>query len=477
MRITKLSIKKYKNLEDFSWELNPDYPVAVIVGKNGSGKTNLLEAIITIFQDLQLYSQAGKQNTLPEFEFELVYQHLDDVIRIANETELKIWRNDEKIGLDELETLRQDISGGTDILPKTVFVYYAGSSERLKKLVNKSISEYESLSRQPSFQYALTQPLFYYEPIHYRCVFLALFVSTLDSIKEDFLKTDLKIDELESVDFTISRPDWNRSSNDETFWDAPTYLQRFLRFVREKSEIVSIERNRTGFIYKLPMKVFDEEFEVPTGTTTVGKENYRNFFGGESGLFRELNNLVSSAYLKNMEIFFRKNNTKKLLEFSDLSEGEWQRIAIRGAMEIFQGEETLFLLDEPDTFAHPRWQWDFVPDLEKTIGENRNTQAIFITHSPLVLSSVKKNASFMEGGKIEILEDNFGQDANMSLINMGVNPQFEEVDIDFQNYFDLIKSGKGETKEGLTERARLEEIYGMNHEKFDSADILISFYR
>ena len=66
MRITKLSIKKYKNLEDFSWELNPDYPVAVIVGKNGSGKTNLLEAIITIFQDLQLYDHESKNKICAE---------------------------------------------------------------------------------------------------------------------------------------------------------------------------------------------------------------------------------------------------------------------------------------------------------------------------------------------------------------------------------------------------------------------------
>ena len=469
MRITKLSIKKYKNLENFSWELNPDYPVAVIVGKNGSGKTNLLEAIITIFQDLQLFSQARKQNTLPGFEFELIYQHLDDIIRIENKDEFKIWRNDAEVGLDELETLRQDVSGGTDILPKTVFVYYAGTSTRLKKLVSKSISEYESLSRQASFQYALTQPLFYYEPIHYRCVFLALFVSTLDSIKKDFLKNDLKIAELESVDFTISRPDWNRSTNDETFWDAPAYLQSFLGFIKQLGTYrVTLEKNQ--FKYRVSAAHLLKGFQ--------GDDlRLDGFQGNEMYLFRQVSNLALAKFLTALEFRFKKQDVEETLSFSDLSEGEWQRIAIRGAMEIFQGEETLFLLDEPDTFAHPRWQWDFVPDLEKTIGENQNTQAIFITHSPLVLSSVKKNASFMEAGQIHPLLENFGQDANMSLAKMDVSPQMQKVVDDFEHYYSLIKNGNGESDEAFAERERLESIYGLNHEKFDEADAMISFYK
>jgi recombinational DNA repair ATPase RecF len=66
MRIQKLSIKNYKNLEDFTWEINPNYPVAVIVGKNGSGKTNLLEAIISIFQDLQLHG-GNRKPRFPAF--------------------------------------------------------------------------------------------------------------------------------------------------------------------------------------------------------------------------------------------------------------------------------------------------------------------------------------------------------------------------------------------------------------------------
>ena len=160
MRITKLSIKNYKNLQDFSWELNADYPVAVIVGKNGSGKTNLLEAIITIFQDLQLYRDSDRHNkSLPKFDFELAYQHgeNDDKINIKNNGKLEITKNGEKIPLSLLETLRQDASQGKDILPRSIFVYYAGTSNRLNNLTFRSIREYRDSARYPDSQSAPSQ--------------------------------------------------------------------------------------------------------------------------------------------------------------------------------------------------------------------------------------------------------------------------------------------------------------------------------
>ena len=82
MRITKLYIKEYKNLKDFHWEPNPESPVAVIVGKNASGKTNLLEAIMMIFLEILHLSHGKDQKaklseTITDvgFEFKLAYRY------------------------------------------------------------------------------------------------------------------------------------------------------------------------------------------------------------------------------------------------------------------------------------------------------------------------------------------------------------------------------------------------------------------
>src|SRR5215510_5237145 len=55
MRIDSLEIKsRWKNLESFKIDFDESRDIAVIIGKNGAAKSNLLEALIRIFRDLDL---------------------------------------------------------------------------------------------------------------------------------------------------------------------------------------------------------------------------------------------------------------------------------------------------------------------------------------------------------------------------------------------------------------------------------------
>lgn len=526
MRITKLSIKKYKNLEDFEWKLNPDYPVAVIVGKNGSGKTNLLEAIITIFQDLQLYNHENKAKFLPDLKFEIEYLNLDEeIINIKNDGALKITKtynkpdlfdeNEDKVKeqlkignekvikqLEQIERLRkanekdlpkveidkiviEDVPlsqlqnfrqtfQADNILPKNIFVYYAGNTTRLKDLTDESISAYKQrlidiANNKIGSQSSPRQPLFYYDLPHHRAVFLTLMLSSLEDIQKDFLKNDLGIENLVKVELEISRPDWKRSSPDwkkistdtGSFWDAPNFLQKILDTFRETAQL---EIGKDSII----------NFEL------LGDEFRRKFTetsNDERDFFQQLSNLILADYLTDIKIYFTKDGVDKILEFNDLSEGEWQRIGIRGAMELFQGEETLFLLDEPDTFAHPRWQWEFVPDIEKNVGkDNKSMQVVFITHSPLVLSSLKDNVFMMEKGKnIKPIHEAYGESLEIVLAKMNGNSN--DVEKDFELYFKLIEEGKADTDEAKAERERLEKEYGVSHSEIARAEMWISFYK
>src|ERR1700761_1425470 len=53
MRIRRLKISKYKNVNDINLEFKSDR-ITLMVGQNGLGKSNLLEAIALIFRDLDL---------------------------------------------------------------------------------------------------------------------------------------------------------------------------------------------------------------------------------------------------------------------------------------------------------------------------------------------------------------------------------------------------------------------------------------
>lgn len=52
MRLDKLYIEDFKNLKQFSIDFDEREMTTVLIGHNGTGKSNLIEAIVTLFRDL-----------------------------------------------------------------------------------------------------------------------------------------------------------------------------------------------------------------------------------------------------------------------------------------------------------------------------------------------------------------------------------------------------------------------------------------
>lgn len=68
MQLKKLHIVGFKNLNDITFNFE-NYKKSFIIGNNGSGKSNLLEAISSIFKALYL----KEKNVFPFFQFEIEY--------------------------------------------------------------------------------------------------------------------------------------------------------------------------------------------------------------------------------------------------------------------------------------------------------------------------------------------------------------------------------------------------------------------
>ncbi len=74
MRLQRLKIKDFRNLRDFEITFTGsaidgdgtqrEFKSHAVIGQNGSGKSNMIEAIVTIFRDLDL-------NQKTEFAYEL----------------------------------------------------------------------------------------------------------------------------------------------------------------------------------------------------------------------------------------------------------------------------------------------------------------------------------------------------------------------------------------------------------------------
>lgn len=123
MRLDRLKIDKYKNLKNISVDFDQDSFVTVLIGQNGSGKSNLIEALVEIFTTLDL-------NKNPPFKYELKYECRDaqveidaDPSRIRNKLAIHI--NGEKVSRKSFKSDRQ-------YLPSNVFGYYSGDSQRLQ---------------------------------------------------------------------------------------------------------------------------------------------------------------------------------------------------------------------------------------------------------------------------------------------------------------------------------------------------------
>src|ERR1017187_5991338 len=59
MRIDRLALADFRNLVDFKVDFDETSNRQVVVGRNGVGKSNLLEALTWIFRDLDLEEDSG----------------------------------------------------------------------------------------------------------------------------------------------------------------------------------------------------------------------------------------------------------------------------------------------------------------------------------------------------------------------------------------------------------------------------------
>ena len=199
MRIDKLHIASFKNLRDFSINYDQGSLITVLVGRNGTGKSNLLEALVIIFRDLDL----GEG---PAFKYSINYKCRNNEIVVdadpdrAQREAYRIQVNSEAISI-------RNFSGMPDrqYLPNYVFGYYSGPSNRLEQHFEKHQNKfYDELLKGND---KALRPLLYARLAHSQFALLAFFNEHDEAIMK-FLDTQLRIQALDSVLFVMRQPPW-----------------------------------------------------------------------------------------------------------------------------------------------------------------------------------------------------------------------------------------------------------------------------
>ncbi len=466
MKIDKLHIRsRFKNLENVVVDFDENNLMTVIVGRNGSGKSNVLEALVAIFRNLDL----GEE---PPFSYQINYKLGDGDterwITIDADPErgtlTKQYQVSVKSILDGQKQAEEFVpfskvkrgvkSGDALYLPKYLFAYYSGPSDRLEGYFRKHRTDfYKRLLKDQLNLKGDIRPLFYAKPFHSQFVLLAFFLKGQNDKEKAFLREHLGIESLDSVHFVMRKPSWAKLK-DELFWGASGVVRQFLNEL---------------YPYALaPVKVTRQEDTTLTGSNIRNEffhlflpsvDSLRQFARDLSPdeLFKMLESTLLSEILSEVNIRVKVASNDEPLTFRELSEGEQQLLTVLGLLKFTGGKDSLFLLDEPDTHLNPAWAVKYLKFLRDFVPNHETSHLLMVTHHPLAIAELEK-------GQVQVMKrlGNAGIVASMpdeSPRGMGINLILRSEMFDLKTTLDTITNDKLIRRNILasTEQLTLEE--------------------
>lgn len=139
MQLQRIRIPAFRNLRDLDITFDTHLPPAVgapadaqpkpirshaLIGQNGTGKSNLIEALITIFRDVDLDREAA-------FDYTLECSIRGHAVRIEADTAKQkrpyVW-------VDGKAESQGHLLRNRELLPAHIFAYYSGRNERIEAL-------------------------------------------------------------------------------------------------------------------------------------------------------------------------------------------------------------------------------------------------------------------------------------------------------------------------------------------------------
>ncbi len=401
MHLSRLKIREFRNLRDFEISFTSsgsdangevrDFKSHAVIGQNGSGKSNLLEAIVTIFRDLDL-------NQKTTFDYELDYSCRGHQIQVnGNSGRVQVLDLGQQITRDH--PISHLSKNALKYLPNHVFAYYSGRNERIEALFQQHQQRFYKALLDGSDE--LLRRLFYCRTVHSQFVLLAHLLD--DDIECRRTLSDLGIEELESVLFVLKRPYWFKTdlaeeilmNGDNRFWYARGIVQEFLNELWKVS-IAPIEHSESRFLdFRGRKETQDLLYLFVPDKNALSRMAAEVGAGEPARFFKYLESTYISDLIDEVRINVKHRDIDGNLNFTQLSEGEQQLLTVLGLMRFTHEDESLFLLDEPDTHLNPIWKLRYFDEIDKVVklqsgSVSGSSQLIITTHDPLMIGSLRK---------------------------------------------------------------------------------------
>lgn len=399
MRLDKLYIDGFKNLRQLEVDFDEHKLTTVLIGQNGAGKSNLIEAITQIFRWVDM------RRNEPHFQYRVDYR-----IQPAGQSVLEPPRvtlsnvpGEPAIRVDGKEIKRAEFEKRkVEWFPDLVFGYYSGGSRRLEVLFDSHQRRYyEAIKLKDSLaQFTQAQEerrLFYCRPIHGVLALMALFAFPDTKVTGE-LSSKLGITGFHSMLALFRKPWFARRKKPpqhtpQNFWGAGGLAGRTARQFKEVAfHPLALQGNAIDDYRDKQQSESQYATFLPSLTQL---QRFSSDFSSEREMFYALEAMDISDLVREMMIWVaRDNDASGDVGFADLSDGERQLLMVLGLIRVSRGKRALFLLDEPDTHLNPHWQHSYLKLIEDWTGiaaDADKCHIILTSHNPLTIAGLTRN--------------------------------------------------------------------------------------
>jgi predicted ATPase len=430
MRLLRVYIDGYRNLKNVEVNFDKGSLTTVVIGENGSGKSNLIEAIVAIFRAWDL----GKPRDI-KFRYIIDYEISDELFTLRSEDQKIPEVNDSNIdakrrndGLSrgpihchilsrpkrdkiDFPSNKEEIIGFTtyigsvpkENLPELILGYYSGNGSRLERLFDTHQQAYYNVISKDvqRIEYQIARDnrrLFFCRPNHGSLALLAYFAKARDDHGlGDLLTSRLEITGFHSALALLKQPSWfkesQRAAHRQAYniWGAHGPAGDCARTLRDAGfhplelEGLDVDDYRRKVRREAQLACFLREKKALSALAAEYKT--------EQEMFAALETMDISDLIREMTVWVtRKDDQTGDISFSDLSDGERQLLMVLGLIRVSRGKESLFLLDEPDTHLNPAWQLtylDLIREWTEVAADEDKCQIIMTTHNPLTIAALE----------------------------------------------------------------------------------------
>ena len=376
MKLESVYIEKYKNLSPLTIDFELGNGLTMLVGNNGSGKSNVLEAISGIFHDLF----KGKDSRKIKCDYKLQYT-LNEINCVIEQTNGFLRCYGPKFKRREYFI--------EENAPHNIIGLYSGEEDRLWTSFYETY--YKSyIKRIKTNRHQERMRLMLINKYYWNVALLTLLLSGNETLKP-FIENDLGITSISTIELKF---------NFKYFDDVNELLKTFINRINpdHKSKIeCNLEDLRNSIFYSA---LTDENGNI------LVDENGNKLLAEIGITDTEVFQNLTQAYMPKNEKIIKDI----IIQIDDditveqLSEGEKKLILVKTVLEILSDEKTLVLMDEPDAHLHEGRK----PALCNMMREYPNRQIVIATHSPIMAQIANEKELLMldhEGGKSTLLTE------------------------------------------------------------------------